>query len=83
MTIEEYSRASEIIKKLDILNDTIADLKAIMHNDTAKWLMEVRPYASHSQKRVNHYEMLPEFLEAIYSKTIAEYEALKRELEQI
>lgn len=83
MTIEEYSRASEIIKKLDILNDTIADLKAIMHNDPAKWLMEVRPYASYSPKQVNHYEMLPEFLEMIYSKTIAEYEALKRELEQI
>lgn len=83
MTIEEYSTASEIIKKLCILNDTIADLKDMMHNDTSKWLMEVRPYASHSPKQVNHYGMLPEFLETIYSKTIAEYEALKRELEQI
>lgn len=83
MTIEEYSRASEIIKKLDILNDTIADLKAIMHNDTAKWQMEVRACASFSPHLLNHYGMLPEFLETIYSKTIAEYEALKRELEQI
>ena len=83
MTIEAYSRASEIIKRLDVLNNTIADLKAMMHNDTAKWQMEVRPCASFSPHLLNHYGMLPEFLEMIYSKTIAEYEALMRELEQI
>ena len=83
MTIEEYSRASEIIKKLDILNDTIAELKDLMHKNTAQWQMEVRVCASFSPHRLNHYGMLPEFLEAIYAKTIAEYEALKRELEQI
>lgn len=83
MTIEEYSRASAIIKKLDVLNSDINELKRIMNNDTSKWQMEVRACASFSPHLLNHYGMLPEFLETIYSKTIAEYEALKRELEQI
>lgn len=83
MTREEYSRASAIINKLDVLHDNINELTRLMHNDTAKWQMEVRPCASFSPHLLNHYGMLPEFLEAIYSKTIAEYEALKRELEQI
>jgi predicted DNA-binding ribbon-helix-helix protein len=80
MTRDEYDRAPEIISELDNLRDEIENLKSILRNDTDHWLMDVRANRSHSYQAVDHCGMLPEFLETIYSKTIAEYEALKREL---
>lgn len=83
MTIEEYDRASKIIIELNSLNDNIRELRSILDNDTTSWRMEVRASASHSHRVIQHYGMLPRFLEEVLSKQIAEYNALKLELEEL
>lgn len=83
MTIDEYNRASEIIRKLDGLRDEIEDLKNILRNDTDHWLMDVRANKSRSYNAVDHCGMLTEFLHAVLDKKLAERDALQRELDQI
>ena len=83
MTIEEYNRASKIIEELNTLNDNISELRSILDNDTTSWRMEVRASTSDSRRVIQHYGMLPRFLEEVLSKQIAEYNALKRELEEL
>ena len=83
MTIEEYNRASKIIEELNTLNDNISELRSILDNDTTSWRMEVRASTSHSHRVIQHYGMLPRFLQEVLSEHIAEYNALKRELEEL
>ena len=83
MTIDEYNNATAIIKRLEVLNDYISSLKDIMHNDTTKWMMEVRPSSSSSLRLIEHYGLLPEFLDAVLKKAFAEYAELKQELSRI
>lgn len=84
MTIEEYNTATDIIKKLQTLDDSIYDIKNILQtSDTAKWIMEIRPYKSHSPQVIDHKGLLPEFLNMVLSKQIEERAELAKKLEEI
>lgn len=76
MTLETYEKASDIVKKIYSLDKAIYDLKDIMRNDTTYWNLEVRPNASCSLHVINHYGILPEILQEILSKHLAEREEL-------
>ena len=84
MTIEEYNTASDIITKMQALEDSIYDIKNIIQtSDTAKWLMEIRPNNAHPLKCIDHKGLLPEFLNTILVKLHEEHDELKKKLEQI
>lgn len=83
MTLVDYERATELYQQIKVLDDLIYELKEIMHNNTAEWRMEVRPNPSFSPERIEHYGMLPEFLEAVLSKHLEEREKLVNELEKL
>ena len=83
MTIDDYNKARDLVIEMEKIQDEIYDLKDIIRNDTSRWLMEVRPNASSSLKKVNHYGLLPEFLQAILSKHLAKLHELEKELDKL
>lgn len=83
MTIDDYNKARDLMIEIEKIQDEIYDLKDIIRNDTSRWLMEVRPNASSSLKKVNHYGLLPEFLQAVLSKHLEKLHKLESELEKL
>lgn len=84
MTIEEYNTASDIITKMQTLDDSIYAIENILQtSDVAKWLMEIRPNRAHPLKEIDHKGLLPEFLNMALSKLCEEREELKKKLEAI
>lgn len=84
MTIEEYNTATDIIKKIQTLDNSIYDIKSILHrSDTAEWLMEIRPNKAHSLKTIDHKGLLPEFLDTVLSKLCEERAELTKKLEEL
>ena len=84
MTIEDYNTASDIITKIQTLDDSIHVIENILQtSNVAEWLMEVRPYKTHSLKEIDHKGLLPEFLNMALSKLFEERKELKKKLEAI
>lgn len=68
MTLESYEKARDIVIEIHSLDAAISELKDIMRNDTSKWIMEVRASKTCSLQTINHYGILPDVLDTIYSK---------------
>ena len=83
MTIDDYNKARDLVIKIEKIQGEIYDLKDIISNNTSRWLMEVRPSTLHSLKEVNHYGLLPEFLQAVLSKQREELHKLQSELDKL
>ncbi len=83
MTIETYNKSCEIITRLNILDEEIDELKRIAKLDTTLWIMEIRELETFPLKKINHLGMLPEFLQAILSKCIAERNKLQKEFDEL
>lgn len=83
MTIESYNAATDIIKKIQSLDDSIYDMEGLLLKDTAEWLMEIRPNKSHSLMTINHKGLLPEFLDVVLAKLREERAELNIELEKL
>lgn len=83
MTIESYNAATDIIKKIQSLDDSISEIEALLLKNTEKWLMEIRPNYSHPLITINHKRLLPEFLDAVLVKLREERAELNRELEKL
>ena len=83
MTLESYEKARDIVIEIHSLDAAIAELKDIMRNDTSKWIMEVRASKSNSLRSINHYGILPDVLNTIYSKHLAKRDALVDELAKL
>ena len=84
MTIEEYNTASDIITKIQTLDDSIYAIENILQrSDVAKWLMEIRPNRTFSLKEIDHKGLLPEFLNMALSKLCEERKDLMEKLEEL
>ena len=84
MTIEEYNKASDIITKIQTLDNNIYDIKYILQtSNTAEWLMEIRPNDAHPLKVIDHKGLLPEFLNTVLLKLCEERAELTKKLEEI
>lgn len=83
MTVEAYNAATDIIKKIQTLNDSIEIIEGLKLKDTAEWLMEIRPNNSHPLMIIDHKGLLPEFLDAVLTKLRKEYAELNRELDKL
>ena len=83
MTIETHNKSCEILTRLKILDEEIDKLKRIVQQDTSSWIMEIRESKSCSLNEINHFGMLPEFLQAILSKCIAERNKLQKEFDEL
>lgn len=68
MTLESYEKARDIVIEIHSLDVAIAELKDIMRNNTSKWIMEVRASKTCPLQTINHYGILPDVLDTIYSK---------------
>lgn len=83
MTIETYEKARGIKAIINLYDEEIDKLKRIVRQDTSSWIMEIRESKSCSLNEINHFGMLPEFLQAILSKCIAERNKLQKEFDQL
>ena len=84
MTTEEYNIATDIITKLQTLDNSICDIKHIIQtSDVAKWDMAIRPNDSHPYTTINHKGLLPEFLNMALSKLHEERKDLMEKLEEL
>lgn len=84
MTIEEYNKASDIITKIQTLDNDIYDIKNILQtSDVAKWNMAIRPNDSHPYTVIDHKGLLPEFLSMALSNLCEERAELKKKLEEL
>ena len=83
MTLETYEKAKDLIVEIKNLDNHIYELKDIIRNNTSSWRMEVRPSTSSPLKCINHYGLLPEFLNTILSKHLEHRDKLLKELDQL
>ena len=83
MTIDDYKKARDLVIEIDNLKGEISDLRAIMDYNTSLWMMEVRPSTASSHNKINHYGLLPEFLQAVLSKHLAKLHELEKELDKL
>lgn len=84
MTIEDYNTATDIIAKIQWLDNCIYDIKNIIQrSDTTNWVMAVRPNNSHPFTDINHVGLLPKFLNMALSKLCEERKDLMEKLEEI
>lgn len=83
MTIEDFNKASDIMQKINRLDEELYDLKDIMRHDTSNWMMEVRLSKTQLLKSINHYGLLPKFLEKAYECAREERRRLVEELEKL
>jgi hypothetical protein len=83
MTIDDYNKARDLVAQLEGIQNEIYDLEDIISNDTSSWSMEVRPNTAHPLKKVNHYGLLPEFLQAVLSKHLEKLHKLQSELDKL
>lgn len=83
MTIEAYNAATNIMKKMQTLNDSIESIEGLTLKDTTEWLMEIRPNNSHPLMTIDHKGLLPEFLDVVLAKLREERAELNRELDKL
>jgi hypothetical protein len=83
MTIDDYNKARDLVAQIEGIQNEIYDLRDIISKDTSHWLMEVRPNTAYPLKTINHYGLLPEFLQAVLSKHIEELHKLQSELDKL
>ena len=84
MTIEDYNAATDIIVKIQKLDNSIYDIKYIIQtSDVAKWNMAICPTDSHPYTEIDHNGLLPEFLDMALSKLCEERAELKKKLEEL
>lgn len=83
MTIEDFNKARGLVAQIEGIQNEIYDLEDIIHKDTSHWLMEVRQNTAHPDKIINHYGLLPEFLQVVLSKHLEELHKLESELEKL
>lgn len=84
MTIEDYNTATDIIAKIQGLDNYIYDIKDMLQrSDTTKWDMAVRPNNAHPFTDINHEGLLPEFLNMALSKLCEERKKLMEKLEEL
>lgn len=84
MTIEDYNTATDIMAKIQKLDNSIYDIKFIIQtSDVAKWNMEIRPNDSHPYTKIDHKGLLPEFLNMALSNLCEERAELKKKLEEL
>lgn len=83
MTMTDYEKARDLVIKIKELEGKIFDLRILMKNDTSTWRMEIRSSTASSLNNINHYGMLPEFLQAILSKHLEELHKLQSELDKL
>ena len=83
MTLETYEKAKDLIVEIKSLDNNIYELKDIIRNNTSSWRMEVRPSTSSPLKCINHYGLLPEFLNTILSKHLEHRDKLLKELDKL
>lgn len=83
MTLDDYTKARDLVINIEKLKDEIRDLRAIMDNNTSVWLMEVRESSAFSTRKINHCGLLPEFLQAVLSKQLAKLHELENELDKL
>lgn len=84
MTIKDYNTASDIITKIQTLDDSIYAIENILQrSDVDKWLMEIRPTRTFSLKEIDHKGLLPEFLNMALSKLHEERKDLMEKLEEL
>lgn len=83
MTIEVYNAATDIIKKIQTLDDSIENIEGLTLRDTTEWLMEIRPNNSHPLMIIDHKGLLPEFLDAVLAKLREKRAKLNRELDKL
>jgi hypothetical protein len=83
MTLEDYEKARDIITQIHRLDDDIAELRDITRNNTSTWRLEVRASTACPSHSINHYGMLPEFIQVILSKHLEKRNELVKELEKI
>lgn len=83
MTLEDYEKARDIIIQIHRLDNDIAELRDITRNNTSTWRLEVRASTACPYHSINHYGMLPEFIQVILSKHLEKRNELVKELEKI
>ena len=84
MTIDDYNKARDLVKKIDSLKKEIRDLREIMDNNgTLSWRMEVRANTSCIPRNINHGGLLPEFLQAVLSVHLLKLQELEKELDKL
>ena len=83
MTLQDYERATALYQQIKCLDARILELKDIMHNNTAVWRMEVRRSQSFSPTCIEHYGLLPKFLDEVLSKHLEERRKLIEELDKL
>lgn len=83
MTLETYEKAKDLIVEIKNLDNNIDELKDIIRNNTSLWRMEVRPSTSSPLKCINHYGLLPEFLNTILNKHLEHRDKLLKELDKL
>lgn len=84
MIMNDYGKARKLIKKIEELEDKISDLSSIlMKNDTSTWRMEIRSSTTSGFYNINHYGMLPEFLQAVLNKHLEELYELQSEFDKL
>ena len=84
MTLKDYEQATELYQQIKCLDNRISELKDIIYsNNTAVWRMEVRPSPSFTPKCIEHYGLLPKFLDEVLSKHLEERRKLKEELDKL
>lgn len=83
MTMTDYEKARDLVIKIKELEGKIFDLRILMKNDTSTWRMEIRSSTASSLNNINHYGMLPEFLQAVLSKHLEELHKLQSELDKL
>ena len=84
MTIEDYNAATDIMAKMQRLDDSIYDIKNIIQiSDVTKWKMAIRPNDSHPYTNIDHKGLLLEFLNMALSNLCEERAELKKKLEEL
>jgi len=83
MTMNDYEKARVLVIKIKQLEGEIFDLRTIMNGDTSTWRMEIRSSTANNLNNINHYGMLPEFLQAVLSKHLEELHKLQSELDKL
>lgn len=83
MTIEAFNAARDIVIKINCLNEAIEVIEGLTVIDTTEWIMEIRANVTHPLTRVNHYGLLPEFLNVILAKMTEERAELTRKLDNL
>lgn len=83
MTLETYEKAKDLIVEIKSLDNNIDELKDIIRNNTSLWRMEIRQSTSSPLKCINHYGLLPEFLNTILDKHLEHRDKLLKELDKL